>query len=142
MERTIKRNRILYLALIGITILLGLFSRSAYFSEPQFIKEFSGDSLWALMVFWGFGFIFKNTSPWRIALMGLVFCYGIELSQLYHAPWIDAIRNNRLGGLVLGYGFKATDLICYAVGISFGCLAEMLLGVIKYREAKGYKLPS
>jgi hypothetical protein len=30
----------------------------------------------------------------------------------------------RVGGLVLGYGFLWSDLVCYAVGIGAGVLAE------------------
>lgn len=33
------------------------------------------------------------------------FLFVIEFSQLYHAEWIDQIRDTSLGGLVLGYGF-------------------------------------
>jgi hypothetical protein len=55
-----------------------------------------------------------------------VFAFGIELSQLYHARWIDQIRHTRAGGLVLGYGFLWTDLLCYVIGIAIGCALEML----------------
>ena len=41
----------------------------------------------------------------KLAFISLLFCYGIEMSQLYHAQWIDSIRATTLGGLVLGYGF-------------------------------------
>lgn len=45
-----------------------------------------------------------------------MFFYGIELSQLYHALWIDAIRNTTLGGLIIGFGFLWSDLVCYTIG--------------------------
>ena len=48
--------------------------------------------------------------------------YGIEISQLYQAPWIDATRATRLGGLVLGHGFLWSDMVCYSVGIGVGAL--------------------
>ena len=62
------------------------------------------------------------------------FSLMIELSQLYHAPWIDAIRRTRLGGLVLGYGFLWSDLACYAVGVVCGAFAELLIGWLKDRD--------
>jgi hypothetical protein len=46
----------------------------------------------------------------------------IEMSQPYHAPWIDSIRRTTLGGLALGYGLVWGDLACYAVGIGFGAI--------------------
>jgi len=48
----------------------------------------------------------------------------VKISQLYHAPWIDAIRQATLGGLVLGFGFLWTDLVCYLVGVMIGVIAE------------------
>jgi hypothetical protein len=53
---------------------------------------------------------------------------GVELSQLYHAPWIDSIRQTTLGGLILGFGFLWTDLACYAFGVGLGVLLELISG--------------
>jgi hypothetical protein len=50
----------------------------------------------------------------------------IELSQFYHAPWIDSIRQNTLGGLILGFDFVWSDLACYAVGVGLGVLFEII----------------
>jgi Protein of unknown function (DUF2809) len=55
----------------------------------------------------------------------LVLAFAVEVSQLYHAPWIDGIRSTTLGGLVLGFGFLWSDLVCYLVGIAAGALAEL-----------------
>ncbi len=59
-------------------------------------------------------------------------CYGLgvadELLQLYHAPWIEAIRKTRIGGLALGFGFLWSDIICYAVGIT---VAYVLIRLIE-----------
>jgi hypothetical protein len=61
-----------------------------------------------------------------IAVLALAFSAAIELSQLYHAPWIDSIRQTTLGGLVLGFGFVWSDLACYAAGVVLGILVERL----------------
>lgn len=92
-----RRNRILYLIL---TIILGLLSRKIQ-GLPQVISSYSGDILLALMVFLGIALILNKKSTKVIATIAIVFSYGIELSQLYHAPWIDTIRSNcwRCGGL-------------------------------------------
>jgi len=82
--------------------------------------------LWALMVFLLVGFWFHRKSTLWVALAALGFSYCIEISQLYHAPWIDAIRANRLGGLVLGFGFLWSDLVCYTVGVGFGVVMEKI----------------
>ena len=56
-----------------------------------------------------------------------MFCYGIEVSQLYHAEWIDSIRATTLGGLVLGYGFLWNDLVAYIIGVGVGMFCEFML---------------
>jgi hypothetical protein len=58
------------------------------------------------------------------ALRALGFSWSVEVSQLYHAPWIDAIRATIPGKLVLGNTFHWPDLPAYAVGIAIGALIE------------------
>lgn len=122
-----NRNRIVYFLLIIATIVLGLASRHYSTVLPQWVHAYLGDVLWALMVFLMLGFIFRRKDSRWIAIMALAFSYGIELSQLYHAPWIDALRANKLGGLILGFGFLWSDLICYTVGVGFGYIIETVV---------------
>ncbi|WP_055670012.1 DUF2809 domain-containing protein [Desnuesiella massiliensis] len=108
-------------------MLLGLGSRRFSYILPNFISSFSGDILWALMMFWIFGFIFNSFRTRNVALLALTFSFTIEISQLYHSPWIDNIRRTTLGGLVLGYGFLWSDLVCYSIGVLMGVFIEKLL---------------
>ena len=62
-----------------------------------------------------------------VALLALTFAWGIEFSQIYHAPWIDDIRATTLGALLLGAGFLWSDLVCYAVGVAIGVVGERCL---------------
>ena len=103
---------------------LGLASRSPQMPWPSFIATYAGDTLWALLVFLGFGFLFPRATTRHVALAAAAFSFFIELSQLYHAPWLDALRHHRLAALVLGQGFLWSDLVCYAVGIAIGTGAE------------------
>lgn len=121
-----RRNRILYLILTIITIILGLLSRKVQ-GLPQIISSYSGDALWALMVFFLFSFLFNKKSTIFILVISIIFSYGIEISQLYHAPWIDSIRATILGGLILGFGFLWSDLICYTVGIVIGAIIDKII---------------
>jgi Protein of unknown function (DUF2809) len=120
-----SRSRPIYALLVAFVIVLGLASRIRV--APHFVHEYVGDALYALMIFLGLGGLFPKFSSLKIAALALGFCCLIEISQLYHAPWIDAIRNMRFGGLVLGFGFLWSDLVCYFVGVSFGFLAERLV---------------
>ncbi len=128
----IKRNRILYFFLIIATIGLGLASRADFI--PKLIYPFLGDILYSLMIFFIIGFIFTDFSSLKIALISIGICYIIELSQFYEANWILEIRKNKLGGLLLGYGFLWSDLISYFVGGVLGFSLEFFI-LKKTREA-------
>ncbi|ARK13742.1 ribosomal maturation YjgA family protein [Fibrivirga algicola] len=119
-----KRTRLVYSGLTAGVLLLGLASRRLGTYLPEFVNAYIGDTLWALMVFFGFAILFNRRSTHYIALLALLFSFGIEFSQLYHAPWIDSVRATQLGGLVLGFGFLWTDLLCYSVGILVGAWVD------------------
>jgi hypothetical protein len=130
----IKRNRFLYVIAALIIIILGLASRKLSGNLPETVNMYLGDALWALMTYLYVGIIFKTLSIKRVAISSLLFCYLIELSQLYHAPWIDEIRNTRLGGLVLGFGFLWSDILAYTLGVGIGMLVEGM--IYKYKTIK------
>ncbi|MEF7633047.1 DUF2809 domain-containing protein [Bacillus thuringiensis] len=121
-----KRNRVVYALFTIVIIILGLSSRKFAFALPHLLNDYLGDALWALMIFTGFGFLFPKTETKKLAFISLMFCYGIEASQLYHAEWIDSMRATTLGGLVLGYGFLWSDLVAYTIGVGVGVLCEVI----------------
>lgn len=111
--------------MIIIVIFAGLSTRRYDGFLPTIIANYGGDVLWALMVFLMFGFLFIKVRTRYIALISITFSYLIELTQLYHAPWIDDIRATTLGGLVLGFGFLWSDIVCYTVGVVIGVAIEL-----------------
>jgi hypothetical protein len=113
--------------LLAVTVVAGLASRRFSDILPYWIQEYAGDTLWALMVFLLLGIIFKTKSSLWVSLIAITFSVGIEISQLYHAPWIDSLRAYRLGGLVLGFGFLWSDLVCYTAGVAFGFVMEWII---------------
>jgi hypothetical protein len=121
------RNRIIYALIILLVIGLGLGSRAYPHLLPDFIATYAGDTLWALTAFLVIGFIFPSMPTIRVAILALLFAFFIEVTQLYHAPWIDEIRHNRLAALVLGQGFLWSDLICYSVGVTIGASVELII---------------
>ena len=122
--RASRRNRPAWIALIALTVLLGLASRRPALHLPFFLAAYAGDTLWATAVFLGIGLLLPRASTWRVAFLAFLFSVLVELGQLYHAPWIDSIRHTTLGGLVLGFDFVWSDLACYAVGVVLGLLIE------------------
>lgn len=121
------RSRAAYSLCILLIICLGLASRSKQISLPGFIAAYAGDMLWALTAFLGIGVLLPSASTARVAALAAVFSFAIELSQLYHAPWLDALRRTRAGALALGHGFLWSDLACYAAGIAIGVFIERMI---------------
>ncbi len=118
------RTRItFFLCAVAVTF-VGLASRRYQAVLPEFLGEYAGDTLWALMLFLLVSTLLAGRTVMSRATISLALAFLVEISQLYHAPWIDSIRNTTLGGLVLGFGFLWTDLVCYTVGILIGGLAE------------------
>lgn len=121
------RSRAAYLALALAVVALGLASRRFRASLPAFLGAYAGDTLWAAMVFLLAAVVWNPARTSALLLGSLLFAFCIELSQLYHAPWIDALRGTRLGGLVLGYDFVWSDLLCYTVGACAAAGLDLLL---------------
>ena len=119
-------NRKSYFFLFVFTIFLGLSSRKFAIIFPEFINLYLGDALWALMVYWLVRFIKPSLKIINTSFIALIFSYSIEVSQLYHANWIDVIRKTTLGGLILGFGFLWSDMLAYTIGISVGVIVDLI----------------
>jgi hypothetical protein len=120
-----RRNPLFQLALIALAAVLGIGSRRYAQALPGFVAAYAGDTLWALAAFASIGLLLPRASTRTVALLALPFSVAVELSQLYHAPWIDSIRQTTLGGLILGFGFLWSDFACYAAGVGIGVILEL-----------------
>lgn len=112
-----KNTRFFYFFLITTTILLGILSR-----KIEGVPTFLGDSLYAVMVYFGVRMFFLSLNLKKTAILALSFCFCIEFLQLYRADWMLEIRRTALGHYVLGQDFLWSDLGFYTLGvlIAFG----------------------
>lgn len=115
----LKNNRISYFVLIISTIILGILSR-----KLDGIPTFFGDSLYAVMIYFGVRMFFINLNFTKSAILALAICFGIEFLQLYRAEWMLAIRKTTLGHYILGQGFLWSDLFFYTLGILIAFLVD------------------
>lgn len=122
-----------YGLLMVLTIGLGLLSRSALVAEDSFVREYVGDGLWAMMVYWMFSALAPQARWRNRAMLALGFCICIELSQLSQMPWLLQARATTLGALVLGHSFSYADLILYSIGIGVATWLDRLLFSRRYR---------
>ncbi len=130
------RSRPWLVAVTAATIVLGLATRATPGAFPGVVAQYGGDTLWATMVAWLAALVRPAARTRTIALVALGVAWTVEVSQLWHAPWLDAIRATRLGALVLGQGFLWSDLACYAAGAALGGLSEWAVRKITNRTAK------
>ena len=105
------------LVLLSVTIVLGLASRILRGSLPFLIAEYAGDTLWATAVFVMLRLVRPAASSLALAVVTLAIAFLVEFSQLAHPAWLDEFRQQPGVGLVLGYDFVATDLVCYTAGV-------------------------
>ena len=113
--KLIVKYRLYYLILFLFTILLGLGSRRYGSYLPAFVADV----------------LFPKKEFFRKGFIALSFSYCIEISQLYQADWINAIRGTTLGALVLGHGFLWSDILCYTVGVGLAILIDFTLFINK-----------
>ncbi|WP_367379243.1 DUF2809 domain-containing protein [Persicobacter sp. CCB-QB2] len=80
--------------------------------------------IWAGMVYFMFAVLWPfGSGQWKM-LAAICFSFSVECSQLITADWLEAIRNLPGMRLVLGYGFKFSDLICYITGVGMAFLLD------------------
>jgi hypothetical protein len=121
------RKRAWSLVALVLVILVGLASRRFPALFPAVLGKYPGDALWAVMVFMGWGLVFPQRSTLQIFVLTLVTSYGVELSKLYRAPWLDDFRVSTIGHLILGSSFSWQNLFAYTIGAVMGAVAEWAL---------------
>ena len=112
----LPRNRLLYVGVLIVVIVVGLGSRKFASSLPPFIADNAGDALWTVAAFVGLALLFPTWSSIRLGIASLLISYVVEFSQLLDVSWLNSIRANRFGRLFLGSGFVWVDLLRYLAG--------------------------
>jgi hypothetical protein len=128
------RSRWRLVPLLLLVPVLGLASRHPAVPLPRFVSAYAGDALWTVMVYLCILFLLPRVSVLRAGLAALGISFAVEFSQLVHVPWLDALRANRFGALLLGRGFVASDLLCYTVGAALA--AGVDLSARRYTPSK------
>jgi hypothetical protein len=120
------RSRLACLGWATAATVGGLLSRRVAHALPQVIAEYAGDVLWAFMVFWLFAIVAPGARTALLAACAFATSVVVEVSQAWSAPWLVALRETRIGALVLGQGFLVSDLMCYAVGVMLAAAVDRL----------------
>ena len=114
-----KNVRLYYFISILLILILGILSR-----KISGIPLFIGDILYAVLIYFGIRFLIMNSKKSTSFLLGLLFCFSIEILQLVQIDWLIAIRKTTLGHYILGEGFLWLDLLCYIIGTLLAFLID------------------
>jgi len=101
---------------MALLFCLGIISRIELVSLPSWYINYAGDFLWAMLIFYTFALITRKPTI-HILIISIVFTYLIEVSQLFHPPWLEYLRSIKLFAFILGFTFFWSDLIAYTLGI-------------------------
>jgi hypothetical protein len=119
--------RLRLLAALALLVPLG-FATKAYTGPGSGWVRFSlagvlYEVFWVLLVL----ALRPTLPPGRVALGVFLATCGLEVLQLWHPPWLQALRGTFLGAALLGSSFSWLDLPHYAVGCAAGALAARAL---------------
>lgn len=123
---SLLKRRLFYVLVTGLVLITGYLSRR-WSARDSFVHDYMGDAIWAAMIYFGFRCLLPAAPLRKAFTAALITCFLIEISQLYQAPWLNAIRHTWLGGLILGYVFLWSDLLMYSLGILAAWLTDRFL---------------
>lgn len=118
--------RAIYSLLAIATIAIGLIVHLHATTLPPALRDMTGDALWAMMITWWISALVPSARSVVRGAVAWTICGVVEVSQLYHAPTIDAVRATLPGRLVLGSGFDPRDLAAYAIGVIAAVLLDRI----------------
>lgn len=121
-----RRDLRIYTPIILLLVALGLPSRTIPEQLPDWYVHYAGDFLWAMLIFFLFCVVLRLSN--RAAFFSALTTSNIvEISQLFHPPWLEDLRSIKLLALMLGYGFLWSDLLAYTLGILMAALIDRCL---------------
>ena len=122
-----RRHRGVQAAMLGMVIVLGLASRQYGEALPALVARYAGDTLWATAAYLALSLAWPAARVRRLAAGAALISLAVELSQLFRPAWLQAVRRWPGAPLLLGYGFLASDLVCYAVGVVLGVALDLIV---------------
>ena len=118
------RRFFIFLFIILLAGTMGVLSRMFPDHLPEFIFLYAGDTLWAFAAYFLIRFFLPVSSATGVALIAYMVSVLVEISQLARFSWLEDVRHTMAGGLMLGYGFKWSDIFCYLAGVILAALID------------------
>jgi hypothetical protein len=105
-----------------ILVPLGFYTKIYSGSGSVWVRDYAGGVLyevfWCLVLLW----LMPGARPRTIAAGVFGATSLLEVLQLWHPPFLEALRSFFLGQAVLGTSFDVWDFVFYGIGCAFGWL--------------------
>jgi hypothetical protein len=127
--------RIWAAALLLVLIPLGFLTKFYHGPLETWVNNSLGGVLyvifWSLVVF----FFFPAATPYKITGTVFIVTSMIEALQLWHPPFLEAVRSTRIGVTLIGNSFAWLDFPHYLLGSLLAYLLIYRLSEIKARKS-------
>lgn len=114
------RARLAACASLVFVVPFGLATKRFPIEAAPWVAESAGGAFYVIFFCLFARLLWPTARAWLAALAVLVATCGVEVLQLWHPAWLDAIRATRPGGLVLGSSFSWADFPWYFLGAACG----------------------
>ena len=120
------RRPLITLALLLITIPIGLAVRLLPLGLPWFLYKYLGSTLWAVALYWFLATLLPKLRPRAIATIAILIATLLELSRLIPIAPIDAFRLTFAGKILLGRYFSVKNIAAYILAIALAATLDHL----------------
>ena len=121
------RRSITALALLLITIPIGLAVRLLPLGLPWFLYKYLGSLLWAVALYWFLAALLPKLKPPALATLAVIIATFLELTRLIPIAPIDAFRQTFAGKILLGRFFSLKNIVTYFLAIALTAALDTLL---------------
>ncbi len=118
------RRSLTTLAILLITIPIGIAWRKLPLGLPWFFFKYGGSFLWAVALYWFIATLFPKLYPPALAAMSAAAALAVEFSRLVPQSTIDAFRLTLPGQLILGRYFSFKNIVAYLLAIAVAALLD------------------
>lgn len=131
-KATIRQLSIFCLLLSFVFGLLTKFyTGPAQFLVNNYVSSIPYETCWCLLLFW---LIPTRKAVQQIPIWVFIVTCILEFLQLWHSPFLELLRFNLLGKLILGSQFDPWDFIAYVIGSFLGWLWLRQIWQISYEK--------
>jgi hypothetical protein len=120
------RRSLTTLALLLITIPIGLAVRLLPLHLPWFLYKYLGSTLWAIALYWFLATVLPKLRPPALAPLALAIATLLELTRLIPIAPIDTFRQTFAGQILLGRYFSFKNIAAYILAIALAATFDHL----------------